>query len=298
MLNLILNLSFALATSTPSVANFSEEHTQWQVWKSKNYKEALNSPTSFLNAYSLDKARKGESLYLSLGNSRRTTKWQKQEPKKFFIKAEHLGEKIRIQVQGKTIQYLENSKGKRRKKIELKNGAIAEVVYGKRASNMWTYLYDPDQIKTFTGFEFYPFNQSAVVEGVFKKHESRFISYKTVQGVPTKVNQVGTVSFKLHGKEFYLPAYNWQESGSRLRYIAMVYTDLTGGKETYGGGRELVVDIEGELKDKQKLTLDFNRSMNFFCAHSPFWHCPVGLQKNINVAVKAGEKLPKRKIAN
>lgn len=270
----------------------------WDDWKKETYKRPLTSPTSFLNAYSLSQVGKGESLYLILDNSRGNTKWVQLKPKKFYMQAEHLGQKIRVKQRGKTIGYLVDQPEKRRKKVTLPNGAIAEVVFGKRSQKLWTYLYDPDQIKRFTGFRFYDFNPQAIVKGSLKVHPPRFVSYKTVQGDATEVNQVGNVSFQFSGKDFYLPAYNWQKKGEKITYVALIFSDEGAGVETYPGGRELVIETPGGIIQNQELTLDFNRSMNFFCAHTPFWHCPVGLQKNLDVKINAGELLPEKKIVN
>ena len=272
---------------------FDQPH--WQNWKSEQYKNALTSPTSFLNATQLSFQESG-SLYLVVGKTRKDTRWVKEEPKKYEIIAEHQGDRIRVQVRKKSSQYL--TKQKRRQEIKLPNGAIAEVVFGRRVGKLWGYVYDPDQIKKFTGFRFYPFNEKAIVTGHFKKHPKKFVSYKTVQGDLTKVSKVGTVSFIFNGVETYLNAYNWQKENEALKYIALVFTDLTGGSETYAGGRELVVELEKPLKDGQKFTLDFNRTTNFYCAHSPFWHCPTGLQQKVNSAFKAGEMLPLKKIVS
>ena len=274
----------------------SAPEKDWESWKDTAYEKALNSPTSFLNAISLEQAVSGQSLYLVLGKTSRSTLWLTGEPKEFYAQAEHIGSKIRVKVKGQTQFYLQNKKGSRRKQLTLDNGLIAEVVFGKRAGKMWTYLYNPKQIKKFSGFRFYPFNEKAITQGLFKKHKARFVSYKTVQGDPTQVNQVGNISFMLQGKEFFLPAYNWQPSSENLKYLAVVYSDNTGGSETYGGGRELVIELPQGIKDGMTFSMDFNRSMNFYCAHSPFWHCPVGLQKKLPLAVKAGEMLPLRKI--
>lgn len=269
---------------------------KWEDWKTEHYKEALNSPTSFLNATSLKQALSGKSLYLVLDDSRETTKWVSQKPKKYFAQAEHLGEKIRLSINDKTYTYLTNEPKKRRKKIKLPNGAIAEVVYGRRVKKMWTYIYNPDQIKKFTGFRFYPFNEKAITKATFKKTKLKKVGYKTVQGDPTQVNKVGNVSFILNGVETYLSAYNWQKPSERLSYLALIFADQTAGKETYSGGRELVIELNEPIKDGDTLSLDFNRTMNFYCAHSPFWHCPVGLQEPLKTKVLAGEMLPLKKI--
>ncbi len=282
-----------LGHACPGLASPLED---WQHWKGSAYKKALESKTSFLNAYALNHALKGQTLYLTLSTTRANTHWVTRKPKKYHATAEHLGDKIRVQVKGKTQTYLSNRADKRRYQFDLPNGAIAEVVYGKRNHKLWAYLYNPEQIKEFSGFRFFPFNADAIVSGAFKKQKPQFVTYKTVQGDPTQVNKVGNLSFVLNGKEFFLPAYNWQPQTESVNYVAVVFTDETKGIETYPGGRELVIELDGPLRDGQNLTLDFNRTMNFYCAHSPFWHCPVGLQKHLNTAVRAGEQLPLKKI--
>lgn len=287
---------FCLCLCAISAQALGSPEENWQEWKNKTYKEALESPTSFLNAFSLSQARKGESLYLKVGKARRDLRWTKKAPESFDLQAEHTGSKIRIQINGKTLLYLENQPEKRRKKIDLKNGAIAEIVYGRRNSKLWGYLYDPDQVKSFSGFEFYPYNPTRVIEGRFKSQQPKVVSYRTVQGDSTEVRKLGNVSFEIEDQSYYLPAYSWQPATENIKHIALIFTDLSAGTETYGGGRELVVETPRGLKDGMTVELDFNKTLNFYCAHSPFWHCPVGLQKKIDVSLQAGEKLPRKKI--
>ena len=275
----------------------SASQSDWELWKTKTFSEDLTSPTSFLNATSLNHVRSGESLYLPLKKGQASTHWTQKKPKIAHLQAEHLGTKVRLVSMGSTIGYLTKQPSKRRRKIKLANGLIAEVVLGKRVGKLWTYLYNPEQIKKFTGFRFFPYNPSAVVEGVFKKTKRKSVGYKTVQGDATVVYKVGNVSFILNEKETYLSAYSWQKPGEVMRSIALVFVDETSKTSTYPGGRELVIRLARSPKDGEKLELDFNKTINFYCAHSPFWHCPVGLQEPIKTRVDAGEMLPLKKIA-
>ena len=286
-----LFLLFACLSSAESF-----DRSAWEKWKKENYKKDETSPTSFLNATSLAHARRGERLYLSAGSTRKATWWSRKPVKGFVAVVKNQNGKGHLTRAGKRDEKV--SSDKKRFHWSLKNGAIAEVVYGTSSDKVWGYIYDPDQIKQFAGFRFYPFNPSAVVPGQFTSHKRKVVSYKTVQGDQRIVSLVGHVDFELHGQAFKLKAYNWQPEGEALKYIALIYADATAGKETYGGGREMVVMLPGGVKNGMELTLDFNRTTNFYCAHSPFWHCPTGLQEKINISVKAGEKLPLRKIAS
>ncbi|WP_201987200.1 DUF1684 domain-containing protein [Hymenobacter rubidus] len=67
------------------------------------------------------------------------------------------------------------------------------------------------------------------------------------------------------------------------------FTDLTNGHETYGGGRYL--DVPLPESDATKITLDFNRAYNPYCAYNNEYSCPVPPAENrLQVAIPAGEK--------
>lgn len=66
------------------------------------------------------------------------------------------------------------------------------------------------------------------------------------------------------------------------------FRDNTNGNETYGGGRYINIE-KGQLVGK-KLTVDFNRSHNFYCAYDEKYVCPIPPRENVlPVAVRAGE---------
>jgi len=156
-------------------------------------------------------------------------------------------------------------------------------------------LYNPEQMKNFSGFRYFDYNPDLKLKGVFKKTPEKVISYKTVQDEPAEVKKIGHISFVYQKKEIVLSAYSWQDSTLEQNQVAIIFVDQTAPLESYAGGRELTVKIDPK-KDQQTVELDFNQTTNFYCAHSPFWHCPVGLQEKIDQPIRAGEMLPLRKI--
>ena len=67
------------------------------------------------------------------------------------------------------------------------------------------------------------------------------------------------------------------------------FTDLTNGRETYGGGRYL--DAAIPKLNETEITLDFNRAYNPFCAYNNAYSCPVPPAENrLPVAIPVGEK--------
>lgn len=71
--------------------------------------------------------------------------------------------------------------------------------------------------------------------------------------------------------------------------LFLPFKDPTNGEETYGGGRYinlLVTDIH-----EGKITIDFNKSYNPWCAYSDGFNCPIPpKENNIDIPIKSGEK--------
>lgn len=96
-----------------------------------------------------------------------------------------------------------------------------------------------------------------------------------------------TVDFTLQGKPFTLYLFKHQEDGPDVKSLFLPFTDLTNGKETYGGGR--YVDVE--LGKDNKVTIDFNLAYNPYCAYNPNYICPVPPKENhMDIEVPVGEK--------
>jgi uncharacterized protein (DUF1684 family) len=67
-----------------------------------------------------------------------------------------------------------------------------------------------------------------------------------------------------------------------------MFTDLTSGAETYGGGRyiDLVRNVSGLYE------LDFNRAYNPYCYYNESYECPLPPRENrLPIAIRAGERL-------
>ena len=94
----------------------------------------------------------------------------------------------------------------------------------------------------------------------------------------------GYVVFRLLGRELRL--YPMMEQPN-AKVLLLVFRDPTTGKETYGGGRFL--DLE--LPPDGAVVLDFNKAYNPPCAFTPFVSCPLPPRQNrLPVRLEAGEK--------
>ena len=67
------------------------------------------------------------------------------------------------------------------------------------------------------------------------------------------------------------------------------FADATNGQATYGAGRYVDVQLEGD----SLAVVDFNRAYNPTCAYNPDYACPLPPEENkLARAVPAGEKRP------
>jgi len=72
--------------------------------------------------------------------------------------------------------------------------------------------------------------------------------------------------------------------------LFLPFKDATNGEGTYGGGR--YINLNTTSIRKGKITIDFNRSYNPWCAYSDGYNCPIPPKDNhFEFEVNAGEKM-------
>ena len=101
----------------------------------------------------------------------------------------------------------------------------------------------------------------------------------------------GTATFTLHGKSCRVSVYQFMKLANDDKYknyLFLPFKDMTNGKQTYGGGRFLDLEIpEGDT-----LIIDFNKAYNPLCCYgNPKYSCPIPPKENhLEVKILAGEK--------
>ena len=114
----------------------------------------------------------------------------------------------------------------------------------------------------------------------------------TYDGTSKEFIRYAKVQFKLNGKDLELTLY--RNIGLMVNPIYrnslfLPFTDETTGITTYGGGRYIDLDIK-DIK-KNKITIDFNKAYNPYCAYSDGYRCPVPPEENdLQTSILAGEK--------
>ena len=114
----------------------------------------------------------------------------------------------------------------------------------------------------------------------------------TYDGTSKEFIRYAKVQFKLNGKDLELTLY--RNIGLMVNPIYrnslfLPFTDETTGITTYGGGRYIDLDIK-DIKNN-KITIDFNKAYNPYCAYSDGYRCPVPPEENdLQTIISAGEK--------
>ena len=97
---------------------------------------------------------------------------------------------------------------------------------------------------------------------------------------------LGDLSFSVSGERLRLRLYHAGEGVGTSVFVP--FRDLTSGRESYGPGRYLTL----ELNESDVYELDFNRAFNPYCAYTDDFECAFPPAENdLPVAIGAGEKV-------
>lgn len=114
----------------------------------------------------------------------------------------------------------------------------------------------------------------------------------TYDGTSNPYKRYAILTFNLEGKSYALTAYqsvSLFQNEAYKNHLFLPFMDLTNGEETYEAGRYIDLSI-ADIKNG-KITIDFNRAYNPYCAYSNGYRCPQPPRENIlNLAIPAGEK--------
>jgi uncharacterized protein (DUF1684 family) len=106
-----------------------------------------------------------------------------------------------------------------------------------------------------------------------------------------KAKKFAKLYFTLNGKPYELYAYQLGfllEKDNKDDFF-VPFTDEGSGKASYEGGRYL--DFKASDIVNNKLTIDFNKAYNPYCAFTTGYNCPIPPAENtLPVTIAAGEK--------
>jgi len=118
---------------------------------------------------------------------------------------------------------------------------------------------------------------------------THFLMKTTTDRLP-EYSLYGSVTFRHKGEEYTLNVYQNIELVKKPgfeKHLFLPFNDDTNGKETYGGGRFLDIQENGE----DTIIIDFNKAYNPYCAYNHKYSCPIPPESNyMKIKILAGEK--------
>lgn len=151
-------------------------------------------------------------------------------------------------------------------------------------------LTDED-FKTFKNLDFFPVDLKYILNASFIKNDFP-VPFEMATSTDRKplYQKYGSLYFKVDDVKCELPVYqnvSAMQKEEYENYLFVPFTDKTNGKESYGGGRYL--DLELPLD--AEVILDFNQAYNPYCAYNHKYSCVIPPKENdLKVAIKAGVK--------
>jgi uncharacterized protein (DUF1684 family) len=148
-----------------------------------------------------------------------------------------------------------------------------------------------EQIPHFKKLAYFPIDYKYRINASFKHNPVPvMMNIQTSSGEERMYIKNGNLEFKVDGENYSLATYQDQDLIRKKGYekhLFLPFTDKTTGKESYGGGRYL--DIQ--LPAGNEVVLDFNLAYNPYCAYNVNYSCPIPPRENhLEVEIQAGEK--------
>ena len=139
----------------------------------------------------------------------------------------------------------------------------------------------------FQGLHYFPISTKFRVTARLRRSATPQEAYlRTNRDGQSVVRYLGDLQFALGGRKLHLRVYHAGEGVGRDVFVP--FRDSTSGKETYGAGRYLTL----ELNEEDVYELDFNRAFNPYCAYTDAYECSFPPRRTtFPVPVGAGEQV-------
>ena len=288
-----------------------EEYAQyWQKWHEKR-EQLLNSNYGWLSLRSIDWLTDGKTITIpnfpgTWTQRGDTVIYTPEEGKKVFNRGKLIVEPKEITVDVVADVNVEDFDYE---------GVRAQLIKRLGASRKFAVRQrDPNSIsrKKFQGVPHFKPDKKWVVPArytPFDKWEN--VGTAAVVGeLSHNETAIGRLYFTIDGKERSLVVFQghnddsgWTKTDPETRRTVyldnrqnvegvgfVLFRDATSGKQTYGGARDLAIDIS----DPKALDyVDFNKAANLPCAFTYYCTCPFAPEENrLDIAIEAGETTP------
>lgn len=145
--------------------------------------------------------------------------------------------------------------------------------------------FAPDSIE-YKGLNHYPIDRSYKIKAKLNLiADKKIVTLPTSDGKKKQYLEFAYAVFDLHDKVNRLLILE-TVGGEFDGMLFLAFGDDTSADETYGAGRYLELEREGE----NSITIDFNLTYNPYCAYTDGYSCPFPPRENLlEVPIRAGE---------
>ena len=148
----------------------------------------------------------------------------------------------------------------------------------------------PTARASFGGLPYFPYDSAlAVPAALVPTLRQDTVRFPTTTGELRPLVPAGHLVFRAGGAERRLEAFQTLDETGGPPRLFVPFRDATSGRETYGGGRYLDLDLE----PSGRYALDLNQAYHPYCVYDASFSCPLPPPENtLGLAVTAGERLP------
>ncbi|GAA4887372.1 DUF1684 domain-containing protein [Ferrimonas pelagia] len=260
-----------------------QQRSDWLQWLAEQNAAAKDPRSSFLNIRDARYLQQDQVVYLDSGVSAAQIRWR-DEAGSGDLSLSHQGSYAQLQHQAATARLQPGEEYPLAQGLFITVGRLYDQ--GLRA-----FVRDPahPKVAAFPGYRYFDYQSAARVEAQFSPEPVKPVMFQTIQGLKNRFYRVGTVRFHWGDEPQTMAAYH-PTGEPPFEELLFFFKDASNGDTTYGGGRELYLTLPQGTE--QPFPMDFNYTVNLYCAHSTFWNCPVLRDPPLAVAIDAGEQLP------
>jgi len=150
-------------------------------------------------------------------------------------------------------------------------------------------ILNREEIEHLGEVSYFDYDMNYVISGTFTKSIGKKFKMPTSTERTPIYRRYGYVNLNDTARLEVYQNIELSKQEKYKNYLFIPFKDATSGKETYGGGRY----IDLEIPKDTELIIDFNTAYNPYCAYSYRYSCPIPPKVNhLLIEINAGEKTP------
>lgn len=152
-------------------------------------------------------------------------------------------------------------------------------------------ISEADRAGDFRGLSYFPPDSAyRVVASVVPFARQDVVQLGSTKGDVRPQVRFAELLFTVDGHDLRLTGFQDVDPANGDE-LFVPFRDATTGKESYGAGRYLEVEVEQRPDGKLTATLDFNLAYSPWCAYNVAYSCTLPpVENTLPVAIKAGER--------